>query len=186
MNNHHLDEPDNDPITIEVSRDGRLKKTVRWEWNGSHVRIRAPKRISQRELERHVAEIVAKIKRQRAKVRARSDDDLESRARQINKRFFDSEIDWHSIRWVSNMRQRLGSCTTGGPTDGDIRISERIKGWPNWVVDYVIAHELTHRKHPNHSQAFWAYLARYPKTERARGFIQGLAFQLGQDAEEWL
>jgi hypothetical protein len=84
------------------------------------------------------------------------------------------------------MRKRLGSCTTGGPTDGDIRISDRIKGWPRWVVDYVVAHELAHRKYQNHSQEFWAYVNRYPKAERARGFILGLAFQLGEDAEDWL
>ena len=84
------------------------------------------------------------------------------------------------------MRKRLGSCTVGGPTDGDIRISDQIKGWPSWVIEYVVAHELTHRKYPNHSQEFWAFVSRYPKTERARGFILGVAFQLGEDAEEWL
>jgi predicted metal-dependent hydrolase len=84
------------------------------------------------------------------------------------------------------MRKRLGSCTNGGPTDGDIRISARIKGWPSWVIDYVVAHELAHRKHANHSPEFWAYLAQHPQSERARGFIMGLAFQLGEDAEDWL
>jgi predicted metal-dependent hydrolase len=150
------------------------------------VRIRAPKRVPQRELDRLVAEIVEEVKRKRAQVRARADFDLESRARRINREVFGSELEWHSIRWVGNMRKRLGSCTNGGPTDGDIRISARIKDWPGWVIDYVIAHELAHRKHPNHSPEFWAYLARYPQSERARGFIMGLAFQLGEDAEDWL
>jgi hypothetical protein len=186
LNARQSAENKDDPITVEVVRDGRLKKTVRWEWNGSHVKIRAPKRIPGRELDRLISEIVAEIKHKRARVRARADEDLETRARRINRRYFDGEIAWHSIRWVSNMRKRLGSCTNGGPTDGDIRISDRIADWPGWVVDYVIAHELTHRKHPDHSKAFWAYLARYPKAERARGFIQGLAFQLGDDADDWL
>ena len=177
---------DGDPITVEVVRDGRLRTRIHWEWNGNHVRIRAPRRVPQRQLDQHVAEIVEKVKRKRAQVRDRADADLEARAQRINKRYFDGEIAWHSIRWVSNMRKRLGSCTTGGPTDGDIRISDRIKGWPPWVVDYVIAHELTHRRHPNHSKEFWTYLKRYPRAERARGFIMGLAFQLGEDAEDWL
>jgi predicted metal-dependent hydrolase len=150
------------------------------------VRIRAPRRVPQRELDRHVAEIVEEVKRRRAQVRDRADEDLEALARRLNRRYFDGEISWHSIRWVSNMRKRLGSCTVGGPTDGDIRISDRIKGWPKWVIEYIVAHELTHRKYPNHSKEFWAYVGRYPKAERARGFIMGLAFQVGEDAEEWL
>ena len=54
------------------------------------------------------------------------------------------------------------------------------------LLEYVVAHELVHRLHPNHSQEFWAYLSRYPKAERARGFILGVAFQQGKDAEDWL
>ena len=186
MNKRSVVESGEDRITVEVVRDGRLRTRVHWEWNGSQVRIRAPRRVPKRELDRLVSEIVEEVKRKRAQVRARADADLENRAKRINKRYFGGELSWHSIRWVSNMRKRLGSCTNGGPTDGDIRISDRIKGWPTWVVDYVVAHEMAHRKYPNHSKAFWAYLNHYPKAERARGFVMGLAFQLGEDAEDWL
>jgi predicted metal-dependent hydrolase len=186
MNKQILFDDGEDPITVEVVRDGRLRTRIHWEWHGDHVRIRAPRRVPQRQLDETVAEIVEEVKRRRASVRTRADADLETLARRINRRHFDDEISWHSIRWVSNMRKRLGSCTVGGPTDGDIRISDRIKGWPKWVVEYIVAHELTHRKYPNHSKEFWAYLNRYPKAERARGFILGLAFQLGEDAEDWL
>ncbi len=175
-----------DPITVEVVRDGRLRTRIHWEWNGDQVRIRVPRGVPQREVDRHVAQIVAEVKRRRAQVRARAADDLEALARRINERYFDGEITWHSIRWVSNMRKRLGSCTNGGPTDGDIRISDKIRGWPEWVIEYVVAHELAHRRHANHSRAFWSYLARYPQAERARGFLMGAAFQLGEDAEAWL
>jgi predicted metal-dependent hydrolase len=175
-----------DPITVEVIRDRRLKSRVHWEWNGNHVRIRAPQRASQPELDRMVADIVDEVKRRRAQVRARADADLEALARQLNRRYFGGKLSWHSIRWVSNMRKRLGSCTNGGPTDGDIRISDKIRGWPDWVVEYVVAHELAHRRYSKHSQEFWAYVAKYPKAERARGFLLGVAAQLGEDAEEWL
>jgi hypothetical protein len=176
--------PDDDPIAVEVVREGRLRSRIHWEWHGSRVQIRAPKGIRQEELDRHVAEIVAQVKQRRAQVRARADSDLEAAARRLNRDYFGGEIHWHSIRWVGNMQKRLGSCTNGGPTDGDIRISERIRGWPDWVVAYVVAHELVHRKVPNHSPEFWAILSRYPRAERARGFIQGVAFQLGEDAED--
>ena len=174
------------PITVDVVRDARLRTRIHWEWNGDHVRIRAPRRIPKRELDRHVAEIVENVKRRRAQARARADTDLEGMARKINRQHFEGELSWNSLRWVSNMKKRLGSCTIGGPTDGDIRISDRVKGWPNWVIEYVVAHEMAHLKFPNHSKAFWAYLNRFPKAERARGFVIGVAFQTGEDADDWL
>jgi predicted metal-dependent hydrolase len=175
-----------DSITVEIVRDGRLRTRIHWEWNGNHVRVRVPRRLSQAQLDRHVAEIVEKVRRRRARVRARADKELHAMAKRINETCFDGEIAWHSIRWVSNMRKRLASCTVGGPTDGDIRISDRIKGWPRWVVEYVVAHELAHRRFPNHSEEFWAYVGRYSESERARGFILGVAFQSGEDADELL
>jgi len=86
---------------------------------------------------------------------------------------------------VTNMQSRLGSCTKGGPTDGQIRISAKIRNWPDWVVDYIIAHELMHRIHPNHSDTFWIDLrTTYPLTEQARGFIHGVAFSAGHPFED--
>ena len=53
------------------------------------------------------------------------------------------------------------------------------------MVDYVIAHEMLHRKHPNHSDAFWDELrAAYPLAERARGFILGAGFDAGQPVDD--
>ncbi|MGD8464130.1 MAG: M48 family metallopeptidase [Anaerolineae bacterium] len=181
-----MSDPSAEPIRVEVVRDGRLRTRIHWEWHGDHVRIRAPRHVPKAQLDRHVAEIVEEVQRRRAQVLARADADLEALAQKINRRYFDGELQWHSIRWVSNMKKRVGSCTTGGPTDGDIRISDCIRGWPAWVVEYVVAHELTHRKYPNHSQAFWVYLSRYPKAERARGFVQGVAFQQGHKSEDLL
>ena len=64
-------------------------------------------------------------------------------------------------------------------------ISNKIKNWPDWVVDYVIAHELMHRRHPNHSEAFWSDLrTAYPLTEKARGFIHGASFASGHPWED--
>lgn len=179
-------DPEDDSIDVEVVADGRLRSRIHWEWHGNRVVVRVPRRLARSEIEKHVADIVTEVKRRRARARARADDGLEAMARRINERYFGGEIRWHSIRWAGNMQKRLGSCTNGGPTDGDIRISDRLRGWPEWVIEYVVAHELAHRQHPNHSSAFWAYVERYPRTERARGFIQGVAFQLGEDAEEWL
>jgi len=175
-----------DPLEIEINQDGRLRTRIHWEVRGSRVRVRVPRGMAGRDIDRHVADIVARVRRARAQSRGRADQELEALARKINQTYFGGEIHWNSIRWVGNMEKRLGSCSTGGPTDGDIRISDQIRGWPQWVIDYVIAHELAHCQVPGHGPEFWALLGRYPGSERARGFLLGVAFRLDKDAEEWL
>jgi len=174
-------------LTVVLQRDKRLRRTLRWSVEDGTLTVRAPQEMPLALIEALLdADILPRVLKQRASRRGRQDNELARRARAINEQHFGGELRWHSIRWVSNMTRRLGSCSNGGSTDGDIRISDRLKGWPDYVLDYVIAHELAHRKHPNHSAAFWEYLARYPHTERARGFIEGAAFAEGAQADELL
>lgn len=106
---------------------------------------------------------------------ARSDDALMSRAEQLAGRYF---ADYgpaalpRGVRWVSNQRGRWGSCS---PDDRTIRLSDRLRDMPTWVSDYVLVHELAHLLEANHSTKFWQLVERYPKTERARGFLEGFA-----------
>jgi len=174
-----------DQVTVYVRKDKRLKKTSRWapQPDGS-ILLRVPYGLPKRQLRKTLDQVAGKLHKRQELAERRTDDALQSRAKQINRKCFNGDIQWAAIRWVSNMNTCLGSCTNGGPTDGHIRISAKIKGWPHWVVDYVIAHELAHRKYANHSKDFWAYLtAAYPQTERARGFIKGVGFAEGVDFE---
>lgn len=177
-----IHDPDGNPIAVTIRRDKRLKKSARWvrEKDG-RITMRVPYRIPQHEIARLLGGVESQLDRQRHVAERRTDADLQVRAEYINRKHFEGEISWAAIRWVSNMTTRLGSCTNGGPTDGHIRISDKIRDWPQWVIDYVIAHELTHRLHNDHSPEFWAYLeAAYPLTERARGFVQGVGFARGE------
>lgn len=102
----------------------------------------------------------------------RSDDQLTARARRLACRYLpEYELVPASVRWVSNQRTRWGSCT---PQDRTIRISERVRGMPEWVLDYVVLHELVHLIVPTHGSYFWALVGRYPKAERARGYLEGI------------
>ncbi len=174
--------------TVIVQRDRRLSKSARWqrEQDGT-ILLRVPYRIPKWQIEPLLTDVAKSLDRQARQHRRspRTDDDLQERAQYINQTCFHGEIQWTAIRWVSNMDRRLGSCTNGGTTDGHIRISERIREWPQYVIDYVIAHELAHRAHSNHSEAFWSFLQQaYPQTERARGFIQGHRYALGESTDE--
>ena len=72
------------------------------------------------------------------------------------------------IRWSDQMNSRWGSCTPG---TGTIRISTRIGRFPDWVIDYVIVHELAHLEVADHSPAFWRLANRFPRAERAIGYL---------------
>ncbi len=182
---HTVQGPDGRPVKVRIRRDRRLKKTARWVREGDEILLRIPYRLPERDIPRLLEDIAGHLARRRRQAARRTDADLQARAEYINRKYFKGEIEWTAIRWVGNMRTRLGSCTTGGSTDGHIRISERIRAWPQWVIDYVIAHELAHRVYPDHSPAFWEYLSRaYPLTERARGFIQGVGFANGESLDE--
>jgi predicted metal-dependent hydrolase len=170
-------------ITVTVEADPRLRKTARWLLRDNTITLRVPPKMTRPQIEQIIEEITPRITRQRKRARRQTDPNLMERAEALNRQYFGGELSWHSIRWVNNMEHRLGSCTTGGTTDGDIRISERIRKWPAYVVDYILAHEICHRKYPNHSPEFWDYLARYPFVEKALGFIEGIAFAEGVSAD---
>ncbi len=173
-------------VIVLVRRDKRLKKSSHWVWQADgSVLLRIPSRFPKQHIGILLDQVSAQLHKKSKMAERRTDVELQLRAEQINKKGFGGRIQWRAIRWVSNMEQRLGSCTTSGTTEGHIRISDKIKDWPVWVVDYVIAHELVHRLHDNHSPAFWDTLKEgYPLTERARGFIKGVGFAEGKNYAE--
>jgi predicted metal-dependent hydrolase len=183
---HTIKDKDGNEISVLVRRDKRLKKSSRWQWNSDgSILLRIPFYYPKRHISDLLKQITQRLDKRTKLAKRRTDAALQQRAEYLNKKYFRGKIEWRAIRWVGNMNQRLGSCTNGGSTDGHIRISDKIKEWPQWVIDYVIAHEMVHRLYPDHSKDFWAALTDgYPKTERARGFIQGMGFAEGQNYED--
>ncbi|MEM7326160.1 MAG: M48 family metallopeptidase [Actinomycetota bacterium] len=150
------------PLQVEVTRSRRRKKTAEAQLLGSTLKIRIPASCNADEERYFVNHFQDKFERSRASAMV----DLEQRAKKLAAAYRLPEP--ASIRWVSNQKSQWGSCT---PSDGSIRLSDRMAGFPAWVVDYVVVHELAHLVEGDHSPAFWALVNRYPKTERARGYL---------------
>lgn len=65
---------------------------------------------------------------------------------------------------IREARRRWGSCDAKGV----VRFNWRIIQASRRVVDYVVAHELAHLVHPNHSRDFWTFLGRVMPDYEAR------------------
>jgi hypothetical protein len=131
--------------------------------------------MSQAEEKRWIGVMLERLAAQERRRRP-SDDDLVTRARELSGRYLKGRAEPLSVRWVGNQNTRWGSCT---PMDGTIRLSSRLRGMPTYVVDYVLLHELAHLLVPGHGPRFWTLLAAYPRTERARGYLEGVAAASG-------
>ncbi|MBT2208482.1 MULTISPECIES: M48 family metallopeptidase [Actinomadura] len=139
--------------------------------DGDKVVVMVPSRLSKAEEEQWIATILERLA-ERERRRRPSDADLQTRARELSRRYLAGRADPVSVRWVANQRSRWGSCT---PDDGTIRLSTRLRGMPGWVVDYVLVHELAHLLIPGHGADFWQLVGNYPKADRARGYLEGVA-----------
>lgn len=169
------------PAVVEVRRSDRRRRMVSARREGDTVVVFIPGWMSDSEEHRWVDEMVRRLERSEARRRspARAGDDaLRRRSVELSRRYLEGQAKPTTVRWVAPMRTRWASCT---PADGTIRISERLRDVPAWVVDYVLVHELTHLLEPCHDERFWAWVHRYPRTERAMGYLEGLSAAAGLD-----
>lgn len=140
--------------------------------DGEKTIVMLPSSLSKAEEEYEIARILERLDgRERRSRPPTGDAELMERAMELSYRYLDGRAVPSSVRWVGNQRSRWGSCT---PEDRTIRISSMLRGMPVWVVDYVLVHELAHLLEPSHNAAFWKLVDRYPKTERARGYLEGV------------
>jgi len=163
---------------VEVRRSQRRRRTVSAYRDGERVVVLIPDQFSRAEESEWVDRMLARLAAREGRM-ARSDEDLLLRAGRLIALYL-SEHGRRavpaSVRWVTNQNGRWGSCT---PADRTIRISHRLQDMPEWVVDYVLLHELAHLIVPSHNARFWALVGRYPRTERARGYLEGVAAASG-------
>ena len=157
-------------MNVEVVRSARRRKTVEaWEVGGV-LRVAIPACMSRAEEQHWVGEMVRRFERRRS-----SDHiDLRARVAALARRY---ELPHPvSVEWSDRQRSLWGSCT---PAQRSIRLASRLAREPGWVLDYVIVHELAHLVEAAHGPEFWALVNRYPRTERARGWLMAKGLDAG-------
>ncbi len=168
-------DPERRPATagrppLEIHRSARRTRTSQASFRDGQLVVRLPYGLSGDAEERIIEDLVGKVVRRHRVADLGGDAALEARAHRLADRYLDG-VRPSSVSWSSRMRHRNGSCSM---PEGRIRISDRLAGYPPYVVDFVLVHELAHLRVADHSSAFHALLDRYPWAERARGFLEGV------------
>ena len=162
-----------DGVALELRVVRKRVKNINARLRGKTLLVSAPHRISAGELEEAILQLARRlVRRRRARV-VNFDGGAEAIARKVAARFPDPP-EVAEVRFVTNQRSRWGSYSA---RTGIVRLSAALRQMPPWVLEAVVAHELAHTFHLDHSPAFWE-LARTvcPKTDRARAFLEGVSW----------
>ncbi len=167
-------------MEIEIRRSNR--KTLALEVTpDARVIVRAPIRLPQAQIERFLEEKSAWIEKSLEKVKKRREEcanqkklsmeDIKKLAQQAllvipqKVEHYAQEIGVTYGRiTIRNQKSRWGSCSA----KGNLNFNCLLMLTPEAVQDYVVVHELCHRKEMNHSDKFWSEVEKVIPDYRAK------------------
>ena len=162
-----------DGTTLELVLERKRVKNVNARLRGSTLLVSAPVGMAQERLEPAVRELARKLLRRAHAARVNGEGDALALARKVAGRFPEPPSVGRAS-FVTTQGARWGSYSTKTKT---VRLNAALRGMPGWVLEAVVAHELAHVFHPDHSPAFWELLGRAcPETDRAEAFLAGVSW----------
>jgi predicted metal-dependent hydrolase len=169
-----------DGVTLSVVVERKHVKNVNARLRASTLSVSAPHQMPKDMLDRVIVDLARKLVRRMHAQRVNEAADPLALARRIAARFPAPAPEVARVTFVTTQQARWGSYSSATQT---IRLNATLRAMPQWVLEAVVAHELAHVTHHDHSPAFWALVKRVcPETDRARAFLAGVSW-LGQHWE---
>ncbi len=105
-------------------------------------------------------------------LKATAEKYLRQRTRQLAEKM---KISYGNLT-VRRQKTRWGSCSS----EGNLNFNWSLVHYPTEVIDYVIIHELAHRREMNHSAKFWEIVRHYdPAFQQHRGWLKRHGVAIG-------
>ena len=172
-------------MEVTVIRSKRKSIAVQLKPDGAIV-VRAPKWMKDRDIESFLQEKSAWIGKHQKRLQERqeqrnqlapyTEEELRALVKQAREvipqkvRYYAPivGVDYGRIV-IRRQHSRWGSCSS----KGNLNFNCLLVLLPEEVIDYVVVHELCHRKHMNHSQQFYREVERvYPEYKRCMKWLK--------------
>jgi predicted metal-dependent hydrolase len=168
---------DGEVLTLIMQR--KDVKNVNARLRDSTLFVSAPRRMPQETVDSVVQTLARTLIRRAHAKRVNGEEDALSLARRVAERF-PTPLRVDRVEFVTTQTSCWGTYSTRTQT---VRLNATLRAMPIWVLEAVVAHELAHMAHPNHSSAFWSLTRQVcPNTDRAQAFLLGVSW-LGQHWE---
>ena len=158
------------PPNVEVRRSNKRRRTVSAAREGNKTVLNVPQRMSITEIEEIARDLINRMNERDPRAYF-SDDELFKRAQELSATYLFSKADPKSVAWSTRLTSTWGICT---PLEGEIRITSRLQGMPQYVLDYVLLHELVHLVINDHGKDFESMMRTFEKKEIAEGYLDAL------------
>lgn len=167
-----------DGVTLTLTVERKRVRNINARLRGTQLFVSAPLHAAQKHLDTAIPDLARRLIRRVRAHEVNAQDDALALAREVATRF-PTPPQVEQVQFVTTQESRWGSYSAVTRT---IRLNAVLRAMPTWVLKAVVAHELAHVFHLNHSSEFKQLLRRvYPDTDRADMFLSGVSWM----AQQW-
>jgi predicted metal-dependent hydrolase len=162
-----------DGVTLTLVVERKRVKNINARLRETTLSVSAPLHTPQATLDKVIPDLARRLVRRVHARQVNAEEDALALARTVAARFA-NRPEVAEVLFVTTQEARWGSYS---PATRTIRLHAALRRMPRWVLEAVVAHELAHVIHQDHSPAFWKLLQRVcPDTDRAQAFLAGVSW----------